>query len=133
MVLKRTRAYYNAKRIIISTPMHQHDAVHQHFILGDQRHWHVPCPRCGHSQILTWEKIRWDENEVTRPDGLWDFDRLAGELFVSSAITVALLLIAIDRRHFSRNGVWVPHNPLAPKTLSQLPLERAYSNLGALA
>ncbi|MHB1098521.1 MAG: terminase gpA endonuclease subunit, partial [Burkholderiales bacterium] len=31
---------------------------------GDQRKFHVPCPLCGEYQVLTWEAMRWDENEA---------------------------------------------------------------------
>jgi phage terminase large subunit GpA-like protein len=116
MVLKRTRAYYNAKRIIISTPKDQHDAVHQNFIQGDQRHWHISCPKCGHDQVMTWEKIKWDENGVTRPNGLWDFDEMAKTIrFECEKNKCQITDNPVDRRHFARNGKWVPHNRLAPK------------------
>lgn len=116
MVLKRTRAYYNAKRIIISTPLKQHDAVHQNFIQGDQRHWHVPCPTCGHPQTVTWDKIKWDENEITRPHGLWDFDELAKTIrFECEHSGCQITDNPIARRHFAGKGTWVPHNRLAPK------------------
>ncbi len=115
MVLKRTRAYYNAKRIIISTPFLQHDAVHQNFLQGDQRHWHVPCPRCGHSQTVTWDNIKWDENETTRPHGLWDFDELAKTIrWECEAKGCKIEDNPVDRRHFANKGIWVPHNRLAP-------------------
>ncbi len=32
---------------------------------SDQRHWHVPCPHCGHEHPLTWDGFHW----ATGPDG----------------------------------------------------------------
>lgn len=30
---------------------------------SDQRRYHVPCPHCGHKQVLQWEHVHWPENE----------------------------------------------------------------------
>jgi len=31
--------------------------------LTDKREWHVPCPYCGHVQILRFEQVKWDRDE----------------------------------------------------------------------
>ena len=31
------------------------------FLRGNQQHYHVACPRCGHLHELVWEAMRWDE------------------------------------------------------------------------
>ena len=115
MVLKRTRPYYNAKRIIISTPLMQHDAVHQNFIQGDQRHWHVPCPRWGHSQTMTGTRSNGTRTRPRRPHGLWDFDRLAETIRFECEQGCRITDNPVDRRHIAGKGVWVPHNRLAPR------------------
>lgn len=32
------------------------------FKMSDQRHYYVPCPHCGHMQVLEWANLKWDEN-----------------------------------------------------------------------
>lgn len=66
MVSKRTRSYtYNYKRVSISTPDMEGDAVHRAFLNGDQRHYEVKLP-CGHWQELMWKDkdekggLKWD-------------------------------------------------------------------------
>lgn len=72
MVSKRTRSYtYNYKRVFISTPDMEKDAVHQAFLNGDQRHYEVKCPahECGHFQELEWKNsgekggMKWETTE----------------------------------------------------------------------
>ncbi len=67
MVSKRTRSFtYNYKRVFISTPDMEGDAVHRAFLNGDQRHYEVKCPGCGHFQELVWKDkdekggLKWD-------------------------------------------------------------------------
>lgn len=31
---------------------------------GDRRRWHVPCPSCGHAQVLQWERLNLDTAEL---------------------------------------------------------------------
>jgi phage terminase large subunit GpA-like protein len=69
MVSKRTRSYtHNYKRVFISTPDMEGDAVHRAFLSGDQRHYEVKCQNseCGHFQELQWHEkdekggLKWD-------------------------------------------------------------------------
>jgi hypothetical protein len=56
MVSKRTRSYtYNYKKVVISTADEEGDAVDRAFLNGDQRHYEVKCPGCGHFQELRWK------------------------------------------------------------------------------
>lgn len=119
MVLKRTRAFWNARRVIISTPDMEHDAVHQEFLKGDQRHYYCACPTCGHRQVLRWPQMRWDENDATRPKGIWDFDELAKTIhYLCENPECAQPKMADHptiRRSLAANGEWRAHNPSAPK------------------
>jgi phage terminase large subunit GpA-like protein len=123
MVLKRTRAFWNARRVIISTPDQEHDPVHQEFLKGNQNHLYVKCPHCSTLQHLNWQRIKWEENETTRPNGVWDFDLLAETIHFDCENPSCethqedkwLKDHPVFRRYLSNNCVWVSHNPKAPK------------------
>lgn len=53
---KRTDTYSSRKKIFkISTPtMKGASLIEYEFNNTDQRHFHVPCPFCGHEQVLVW-------------------------------------------------------------------------------
>ena len=115
MVLKRTRAFWNARRVIISTPDMQHDEVHQAFLSGDQRHYYVQCPKCRDRFHMEWAHMKWDENEQTRPNGMWNFDKLAPTIRLECPKCEHRIHDKPqDRRALARSGVWIAHNPDAP-------------------
>ncbi len=120
MVLKRTRTYWNAKRIIISTGDKENDAVDRAFKAGDQRRWYFPCPKCGQLQTFKDFKnqFRFDKNETTFPGGKPDMDKIAE--------TIRLACVACGhemrdtpevRKHIinRHKGRWIRTNPSAPK------------------
>lgn len=85
MVSKRFRSYtHNYKKIIITTPANEGDAVHQAFLNGDQRRWLVPCPACGMEHEMLWGDkkskggLKWETNEQTFDEekGIYKFDEL---------------------------------------------------------
>jgi phage terminase large subunit GpA-like protein len=52
---KRTATFWNRKIFMISTPRDlETSVIHREFLLGDQRHFLVPCPVCGERHRLTW-------------------------------------------------------------------------------
>jgi phage terminase large subunit GpA-like protein len=60
----RQRTFWNRKTILASTPLHkQTSVIWREWLRSDQRHFHVPCPHCGHEQILKWSNVRWDKTE----------------------------------------------------------------------
>lgn len=68
----------------------------QDFDASDQRHYHVPCPHCGHEQPLQWSGLHWG------PGGT-DVHYVCGDCGA-----------CIDEHHKTemiRAGRWVPHNP----------------------
>lgn len=85
MVSKRFRSYsHNYKKVIITTPDAEGDAVHRSFLTGSQSHWEVECPKCGEFHPMHWGDgkskggMKWDKNEETFDDktGIYQFDRL---------------------------------------------------------
>ena len=60
--IKRTESFWNRRIILGSTPTLKYQSrVEKSFADFDQRYYRVPCPSCGHYQILRWENLRWDK------------------------------------------------------------------------
>ena len=103
---QRTQNFWNRVRVLASTPtLHGLSAIETWFGQSDQRHFHVPCPRCGTLQPLFWwsgddddrvSNVRWVKGDPKTAryhcihcDEPWDQRQL----------TVA-----------GRDGEWVPHS-----------------------
>lgn len=67
----RTKTYANRKILAGSTPLVAGASrIDELFDQGDQRRYHVPCPQCGHADILTFTEqaelghfMRWPKND----------------------------------------------------------------------
>lgn len=127
MVGKRTRSFpHNFKQFMISCPDMDSDAMDQAFLAGNQQHWFTTCRNtdCGHEQEIKWgEKkkpggLKWDTNDVTCPNGRWNFDEtvktLRFECEKCGHQHWDIRPSGSDRKHFSRVGRWVPFNSNAP-------------------
>lgn len=105
MLEGRTTAFEETyKRLYISTPqMLSTSRIHEGFLKGDQRHWHVPCPHCGHRQPMEWEALHWsDQVHPEHGRRVW--------------LTCGECGADIEERHKTAMiaaGAWVPHNPHA--------------------
>ena len=65
LAASRQTTFWNRKTLIASTPGHADTStIQRKFTEGDQRHYHVPCPHCGHKQALRWEQVVWDKDEA---------------------------------------------------------------------
>lgn len=130
MVLKRTRAFWNSRRVVISTPDMVNDAVHRAFLAGDQRRFHFPCPHCGTEQLLEFEQMKAvnpETGEVCKfhevpgakdAEGRWDFDLLADHIRYECKNAECKHLIRdtpAERKAIARNGRFIAMNPKAPK------------------
>ena len=61
---KRTVTFWNRKIVLVSTPTNKGASrIEAAFEESDQRRFWVPCPECGHEQILTWPQVKWDKGE----------------------------------------------------------------------
>jgi phage terminase large subunit GpA-like protein len=116
LALKRTRAFWNAKEFIISTPDQKGDDVDVEFIEGTQETWHICCPKCAKWQPLVFGMLKWDANEETRPAAEYSFDRLA--------LTIRLQCGGCEhfwtdtpheRRELAMKGKFIALQPNAPK------------------
>ncbi|AKJ30673.1 phage terminase large subunit family protein [Caldimonas brevitalea] len=62
----RTRTFARRKIFIVSTPtIAGASTIEREYEASDQRRYFVPCPHCGHSQWLRFERLRW---ERSRPE-----------------------------------------------------------------
>ena len=64
--IKRTESFWNRKIILGSTPTIKGvSRIEKAWNESDQRRYHVPCPGCGHKQVLRWANLTWnkDRNE----------------------------------------------------------------------
>lgn len=60
----RAREFWNRKIIAGSTPLVEGASrIAELFEAGDQRRFHVPCPQCGHMDVLRFRKRKGDERD----------------------------------------------------------------------
>ncbi len=117
MVLKRTRAFWNSRRFLISTPGTKGDAMDTAFRAGDQRHWHFECPKCRELQPLKFEQLKWETNEITKSAGKWRFDALAATIrYECRHCAHAIKDTPVDGRWIENHGRFVAQNPNAPRS-----------------
>ena len=60
--IRRSEYYWNRKIGIASTPTTKDfSRIERWFLRTDQRRYYVPCPHCGHAQVLRWQQMKWDD------------------------------------------------------------------------
>jgi len=91
LLRKRMRTFPNAMEIGAGTAGKENDELHIDYLEGSQTRAHIRCLKCGHSQPIRfgrdkttlWENKRdcggfiWETNDVTKPDGKWNFVELS--------------------------------------------------------
>lgn len=118
--LKRTESFWNARELIVSTGGNEKgsgegDDVDREFTEGDQRRYFVPCPHCSQQWEMSFKQLRWDDNEETRPGGVWDFGQLPNTIrYVCPACNGEIKDDFSVRKRMALNGKWVPTNLKAP-------------------
>lgn len=61
--MQRSAYYWNRKIGIGSTPILKgFDKTEAWFLRSDQRKYFVPCPECGHHQVLRWAQMKWEKD-----------------------------------------------------------------------
>jgi phage terminase large subunit GpA-like protein len=61
---KRSETFWNRKIILGSTPtVSGISRIEKAFNESDQRRYHVPCPHCGHKQLISWDNIKYSKDE----------------------------------------------------------------------
>lgn len=65
--MRRADYFWNKKIIIGSTPTVKGvSRVEEWYLKGDQRHYYVPCPHCGHMQTLEWSNFDFSNHGTPR-------------------------------------------------------------------
>ena len=65
--IRRTTTFWNRKIILGSTPtLKDISRIHQLYLESDQRRYYVPCPDCGHAQVLRFSQFRGELGENGR-------------------------------------------------------------------
>lgn len=60
----RTRTFHRRKIFKVSSPkIAGSSRIEKEFEDSDQRFYHVPCPHCGSMQVITWDKIVWEDDK----------------------------------------------------------------------
>ena len=114
--LERTKAQWNKRRVMLSTPNKRNGLMQQFFEKGDQRHLHIKCPKCCQFHQIKFEQWKFDKNETTRPDGKWNFDALADTIrWECPACGFSVKDTPYDRRKLAREAKFIAMNPNAPK------------------
>lgn len=123
-VLKRTRSYWNCRRVLLSTPGDKSDSIHRAYQQGDQRVYHVRCNRCLSLFPLQFERLKAEHPETAeavafrdvpgfvREDGTHDFNLLEPLIRYECPNCNALLKDEPQtRKALAREGCFVPTNP----------------------
>lgn len=59
---KRTTAFWNKKKIKVSTPTNENESqIEREFNSGTMEEWCVPCPCCGRYQPYEWRRVRFSD------------------------------------------------------------------------
>ncbi len=98
MLNGRTSAFAGtSKRLYIGTPtIRGISRVENLWLESDQRHYHVPCPDCGHWQPLEWNGLHWSPNG----DECWYSCRECGVVIRDSQKTAMIA-----------DGDWIAEHP----------------------
>ena len=64
----RTRTFWNRKIFKASTPTTEYGYIWKEYNKSDKRKYYVPCPSCGHYQILYFDRIKMPRGEWTAGD-----------------------------------------------------------------
>jgi len=132
MVLKRTRAHWNARRIMMSTPGDEGQNIHHHYLQGDQRVWNSRCPNCGDLFELKFEDLvavhpeNGGECRFRDVPGAFDEDGTFNgdvvEPFIRAKCPGCKVLLEDtpkNRKAMARGGAYIASRPDAPaKTVS---------------
>ena len=69
LAIQRTETFWNWLIFLVSTPsIKENSRIEDEFEQSDKRRYLVPCPHCGHSQHLVWERFEYAGKGTTTAD-----------------------------------------------------------------
>lgn len=118
----RSRAYEFAKLLKISTPLVVPGCrITRSLEAGSQEHFYVPCPQCGHEQVLEWENL------------LANLDEADPDAVHFTCVECGFPIEDHHRPAMVRAGQWKAHNPKALREHRSFHIWSAYSLLQSLS
>jgi phage terminase large subunit GpA-like protein len=64
LLFKRGESYPRCVKMLASTPtIKGQSIIWEWWESSDQQFWHVPCPKCGVHQVLSWKQVVWPKGE----------------------------------------------------------------------
>ncbi|MEO1003528.1 MAG: phage terminase large subunit family protein [Cyanobacteria bacterium J06638_7] len=126
IVEARTRTFgIRKKQMWTSTPTVLGEShIWEKWEQSDQRHYHVPCPHCGHMHALDWANVRYDEKDPGLKHGHLE----TPAVFICPSCGTGIPESTKAWWYGEDLGVWVPSNPESKTQGYQLPA--FYSPLG---
>ncbi len=102
LVRERTSTYPDCKIVKVSTPTTPQGYINSEYARSDRRHYHVPCPQCGHFQVLLFDRVKFPSEER-------DPARIAREALAwYECVACAAHIPEIEKPRMLARGVWVP-------------------------
>ena len=119
--IERTETFSNRKIFLCSSPKKLLSSlIWAEFLMSDQRHFFVPCPDCGHMQIMEWKNIKFEYDPETY--------KLIGEVHLACT-NCGSLIPERKKMQMLQEGKWIPQNPEGKYPGFHLP--QFYSLLGS--
>lgn len=117
LAVQRTATFNNRKVFMISTPtIKDASRIEQAFLEGDQRYYHVPCPSCGHYQILKWKNLVFDSRNLK--EAYYKCEK-CGDLWCDW-----------QKDEILRKGYWIAQKPFNSNNVASFHLSSLYSPHG---
>ncbi len=117
LAVQRTATFNNRKIFVVSTPsIKDASRIEQAFLEGDQRYYHVPCPHCGHYQVLRWCNVIFDPKNLT--EAVYKCEE-CGETWHD-----------YQKEQILKKGKWIASNPNANHGVGSFHLSSLYSPHG---
>lgn len=117
LAVQRTATFNNRKIFMVSTPtIKDASRIEQAFLEGDQRYFHVPCPHCGHYQVLRWRNVIFDPKNLTEA--------------VYKCEKCGAIWHDYQKDQILKNGKWIASNPDGNPGVTSFHLSSLYSPHG---
>ncbi len=111
---KRTTSFPNRKKIRFSTPTTKGKSrVEFHYNKSDMRKYHVPCPYCNTYQVLEWERLVWEKEEIK--DELFKTTKIHHPETVRYACINGCEIEEMHKAWMIANGIWIAEKPEVKK------------------